>query len=78
MPVFRTAVKAFSVALLVLLMSAAVSAQSSTGSHTHVTDERLMTDADYKIFLLQVEAVLPKWETQLKSIDLEKVPQISY
>jgi hypothetical protein len=32
----------------------------------------------YKTFLLQVEAAIPKWETELKNIDLEKVPQISY
>ena len=37
-----------------------------------------MTDADYKAYLLQVETELPKWETQLKNINLEKVPQISY
>jgi len=34
----------------------------------------LMSDAEYKAFLSQVEAVLPKWETALKGIDLEKVP----
>jgi len=37
-----------------------------------------MSDADYKAFLLQVEAALPKWETALKNIDPEKDPQISY
>jgi hypothetical protein len=37
-----------------------------------------MTDADYKTFLSQVEAVLPKWETALKGIDLERVPRLSY
>jgi hypothetical protein len=47
-------------------------------SQAQVKDERLMTDADYKTFLLQVEAAIPKWETELKNIDLEKVPQISY
>ena len=41
-------------------------------------DDSLMSDADYKLFLAQVEAALPKWETQLKSIDPEKIPQISY
>ncbi len=45
---------------------------------TQVNDKRLMSDADCKAFLLQVEATLPKWETALKNIDLEKVPQISY
>jgi hypothetical protein len=37
-----------------------------------------MSDADYKVFLSQLEAVLPTWESQLKGIDLEKVPQIPY
>jgi hypothetical protein len=46
--------------------------------HAQAKDKRLMTDADFKAFLLQVEAALPKWETALKNIDLEKVPQISY
>jgi hypothetical protein len=38
----------------------------------------LMSDADYKVFLSQVEATLPTWESQLKGIDLGKVPQIPY
>jgi hypothetical protein len=42
------------------------------------SNNRLMSDADYKAFLLQVEAALPKWETALKNIDPEKDPQISY
>lgn len=37
-----------------------------------------MTDADYKAFLHQVEAALPKWEVAYKGIDPEKNPQISY
>ena len=37
-----------------------------------------MSDADYKTFLSQVEAALPKWETAYESIDLEKAPQLSY
>lgn len=41
-------------------------------------DKRLMSGAEYKTYLHQVEAEIPKWETELKSIDLEKVPQISY
>jgi len=41
-------------------------------------DKRLMTDVEYKTFLVQVETELPKWETTLKRIDLEKLPQISY
>jgi hypothetical protein len=38
----------------------------------------LMSDADYKVFLSQVEAVLHQWEAQLRGIDLEKTPQIPY
>lgn len=42
-------------------------------------DNRLMTDADFKAFLTQVEATLPKWESELEGIDLEKqAPQIPY
>lgn len=52
----------------------AITAQSQSST----TDKRLMTDANFRVFLTQVESALPKWETELKSIDLEKVPQISY
>ena len=45
-------------------------------SQAQSNDNRLMTDADYKTFLSQVEAVLPKWETALKGIDLERVPRL--
>lgn len=38
----------------------------------------LMSDADYKLFLDQVEATLSTWQSQLNGIDLEKMPQISY
>jgi hypothetical protein len=51
---------------------------SSAVSQTQSTDPRLMSDADYKTFLSQVETALPKWETELKGIDLEKVPQLPY
>jgi len=37
-----------------------------------------MSDADYKTFLSQVETALPMWESDLKNIDLEKVPQLPY
>jgi hypothetical protein len=47
-------------------------------SQAQITDTRLMTDADYKAFLLQVEAALPKWEAAFKNIDPEKNPQISF
>lgn len=49
-----------------------------TISHAQTVDTRLMSDADYKGFLLQVKTSLPKWETALKNIDPEKSPQISY
>jgi hypothetical protein len=49
-----------------------------TGSQAQVTDTRLMTDADYKAFLHQVEAALPKWETALKDIEPEKDERVSY
>ena len=58
--------------------SDATSSQSIARSQDQVSDKSLMTDAAFKVFLFQVEAALPKWETQLMSIDLEKVPQISY
>jgi hypothetical protein len=50
----------------------------SAVSQGQVNDKRLMTDADYKKFLLQVELALPKWETALKTIDPEKDERISY
>ena len=57
-------------------------AQSTTQSpavkDSPLADKRLMSDADFKTFLLQVEAVLPTLETQLKNIDLEKAPGLSY
>ena len=59
-------------ALLVLLCASRVVSQSQ------VNDKRLMTDADYKTFLLQVEAELPKWEMALKNIDPETDARIPY
>ena len=47
-------------------------------SHAQATDQRLMTDTEYKIFLSQVEVELPKWQSTLKSIDLEKAPHLPY
>jgi hypothetical protein len=41
-------------------------------------DPRLMSDADYKIFLAQVEAALPKWETDLRAITPETDSAIPY
>jgi hypothetical protein len=50
----------------------------NTISHAQTVDKRLMSDADYNVFLLQVKTALPKWEAALKNIDPEKDPQISY
>ena len=73
-PYFAGATKsrALAVALVVLLCASPVVSQSQ------VSDKRLMTDADYKTFLLQVEAELPKWEMALKNIDPETDARISY
>jgi hypothetical protein len=38
----------------------------------HAADDRLMSDADYKKFLVEVEAKLPAWEAELKRIDPAK------
>lgn len=79
MPVSRRAIQAVSVALLILSMTVAASGQSVAGSQAQVTDNRLMTDADYRTFLLQVEAALPKWEAAaLKNIAPERVQRTSY
>jgi hypothetical protein len=50
----------------------------NTISHAQTVDKRLMSDADYNVFLLQVKTALPRWEAALKNIDPEKSPQISY
>ena len=62
------------VALVAFFLFCASGAMGQTQS----ADPRLMSDADYKAFLSQVETVLPKWEAALKGIDLEKVPQLPY
>lgn len=64
--------RALPAALVVLLCASRVASQSQ------VNDKRLMTDADYKTFLLQVDSELPKWETALKNIDPGKDERISY
>jgi len=51
---------------------------SSAVCQTQSADIKTMSDADYKTFLLQVEAALPKWETSFKSINLDKTPNLSY
>lgn len=64
--------RALSATLVVLLCASRVVSQSQ------VSDNRMMTDADYKTFLLQVEAEIPKWETALKNIDPETDSRIPY
>lgn len=64
--------RALTAALAVLLCASRVVSQSQ------INDKRLMTDADYKTFLLQVEAEIPKWETALKNIDPETDARIPY
>lgn len=51
---------------------------SSAVSQAPISNPRLMSDADYKVFLSRIETALPKWEAAYKSIDLEKAPQLSY
>ncbi|MGO9339908.1 MAG: hypothetical protein ACLPY1_20605 [Terracidiphilus sp.] len=64
--------RALTAALVVLLSASRVVSQSQ------VNDKRLMTDADYKTFLLQVDSEIPKWETALRNIDPGKDERISY
>jgi hypothetical protein len=78
MPVSCGAAKAFSVALLILSMAVVAAAQNIAGSHTQVADKRLMTDADYKTFLLQVETAAPKWVTMISNITPERIRRTSY
>jgi hypothetical protein len=46
--------------------------------HAQTADKRLMTDAEYKNFLTEVDSALPKWEAALKSIEPENDSRISY
>ena len=69
-PVYMSS--ALSIALVVFSCTFCTSVQAQAN------DKRLMTDAEYKTYLHQIEAALPKWEKDLKNIDLEKFPQISY
>lgn len=38
----------------------------------YATDGQLMTDADYKHFLLEVDSKLPVWEATLRKVDPAK------
>ena len=51
---------------------------TNAGSQTQKTDSRLMTDAQYKVFLSQVGAVLPRLEAAFQNLKPENDPKISY
>jgi hypothetical protein len=38
-------------------------------THAYATDGRLMTDAEYRRFLIEVDSKLPVWEATLKKVD---------
>ena len=88
MLLFRSALRAFSVALLILCLTVVASAQSVAQTKEQATaggtrsqaqvSERGLSGADSEALLSQIELALPKWETALKNIDPEKAPQISY
>jgi hypothetical protein len=77
-------IRSLTIVPALVLLSCAVGAPAQSTPqyddvrHSQPPDKRLMSDADFKIFMLRVEAVLPIWEAQVRSIDLEKYPQISY
>src|SRR5437868_6245055 len=43
----------------------------------HAADSRIMTDAEYKIFLNEVSSKLPEWKVAFKTIDPAK-SDVSY
>jgi exonuclease VII small subunit len=61
-----------------LALVAMLICSSFATAQTQMSDKRLMSDAEFRTSLSQVEAILSTLETQLKGIDLDKVPQISY
>ncbi len=42
------------------------------------TDDRLMSDSDYRAFLRMIAGEVPTWKATLKSIDPENDPRTSY
>jgi hypothetical protein len=54
---------------LTLLLLGFLCAFYSASQSSEVRDSRLMTEAEYKNFLTEVEAKLPGWEAALKRID---------
>lgn len=67
-----------SIALMLVPLSIILFFACCAVSRAQATDPRLMTDAEYRNRLLQIEAELPKWETAFRSIDPEKIPQLPY
>jgi hypothetical protein len=51
---------------------------SSAFSQTQSADSRLMSGAEFRASLSQVEDALPRWEAELKGIYPEKNSEISY
>jgi hypothetical protein len=60
-----------------LLLIAFLFALSGGMTSSQTTDIRLMTEVDYKSFLLAVEAKLPEWRAAFKAIDPAKT-NLSY
>ena len=51
---------------------------TNADSQTQKTDSRLMTDAQYKVFLSQLAVVLPRLEAAFQNLKPENDPKISY
>ncbi len=62
----------------VLALADILICSSFAAAQTQMSDKRLLSDSDFRAVLSQVETTLTSWETQLKGIDLDKAPQISY
>lgn len=43
-----------------------------------LADNRLISDADFKAFLAQLEDSIPKWDAEFRGVDVDKNEQISY
>ena len=62
----------------VLALVAMLICSSFATAQTQMPDKRLVSDADFRAVLSQVDATLSALVARLKSIDLDKAPQISY
>lgn len=65
------------VSLTLLCALYAVSPLPTTMAQTQVAKDALMSDAEYRVILNQIDASLPEWERALRSIDPEKM-NLSY